>query len=199
MVIKFDNTGDSDFISHRAGEILEGSVSNILFAIGEHDRDGTFRTPERYANFLQEFLSPAPFELTTFEREECDQMVVVRGIRFYSICEHHLLPFFGSADVAYLPGEHLIGLSKIARLVDWHSRKLQNQERITTQIASSIEEHLDPVGVGVVLRARHLCMEMRGIQKQATTVTSALTGAFRDDEKVRSEFLDLSRSTQEID
>jgi GTP cyclohydrolase I len=127
-----------------------------------------------------------------FEAEETDEMVVVKEIEFYSMCEHHMLPFFGKAAVAYLPKGNIIGLSKIARIVDLFARRLQVQERLTNQIADAIVEVLDPHGVAVVLEGSHFCMMMRGVQKQGSAmVTSAMRGTFKSDARTRSEFLDL--------
>ena len=126
--------------------------------------------------------------------EKCDQMVVLKDIEFYSMCEHHMLPFIGRADVAYMPNGKVVGISKLARLVECFSRRLQVQERMTNQIASALQKYLDPVGVGVVVKAQHLCMVARGVEKQnSVMVTSALHGAFRKDASVRREFLGLVR------
>lgn len=142
-----------------------------------------------------ELLTPEPFALTTFPNEEgYDELVIARSIPFHSLCEHHLLPFHGVAHVAYLPGERIIGLSKLARVVDLFARGLQVQERLTTQVAAWLDEQLAPKGVGVVLEAEHLCMTLRGVQKPgALTVTSALRGLVRDDPRTRQEFLALTR------
>jgi GTP cyclohydrolase IA len=141
-----------------------------------------------------ELLTPTPFSATTFPNDgDYDELVVATGIPFHSLCEHHLLPFHGVAHVGYLPGERIIGLSKLARLVESLSRSLQVQERLTTQIAGWLDEHLAPAGVGVVLQAEHLCMSLRGVQKPgARTVTSALRGRIRDDLRTREEFLALT-------
>lgn len=140
-----------------------------------------------------ELLSPAPFNATTFPNDGgYDELVVAREIPFHSLCEHHLLPFTGVAHVAYLPGERILGLSKLARLVDYFARSLQVQERLTTQVAGWLERELQPKGVGVVIEAEHLCMSLRGVQKPgAKTVTSALHGIVRDDARTRQEFLSL--------
>ena len=142
-----------------------------------------------------ELLSPAPFNPTTFPNDgDYDELVVAREIPFHSLCEHHLLPFVGVAHVAYLPGERILGLSKLARVVEYFARSLQVQERLTTQVADWLEHELQPKGVGVVLEAEHLCMSLRGVQKHgATTVTSALRGLVRDDARTRQEFLALAR------
>jgi GTP cyclohydrolase I len=142
-----------------------------------------------------ELLTPSPFTATTFPNDGgYDQLVVARDIQFHSLCEHHLLPFVGVAHVAYLPGERIVGLSKLARVVEWFARSLQVQERLTTQVADWLERELAPQGVGVVLEAEHLCMSLRGVQKAGTTtVTSALHGAVRDDPRTRQEFLALTQ------
>ena len=143
---------------------------------------------------FSELLSPAPFNLTTFPNDgDYDELVVARGIPFHSLCEHHLLPFVGVAHVAYLPGDRILGLSKLARVVEYYARSLQVQERLTTQVADWLERELQPKGVGVVIEAEHLCMSLRGVQKQgASTVTSALRGLVRDDPRTRQEFLALA-------
>jgi GTP cyclohydrolase I len=145
-----------------------------------------------------ELLTPQPFRATTFANEDgYDELVLVREIPFHSLCMHHMLPFHGLAHVAYLPGERIVGLSKLARVVEMFARDLQVQERLTTQIADWIEEELRPKGVGVVLEAEHLCMSLRGVQKfGATTVTSALQGQVRDDPRTRQEFLSLTRRSE---
>jgi GTP cyclohydrolase I len=145
------------------------------------------------ADAYAELLTPVPFEPTTFPNEGYDELVLAANIPFHSLCMHHLLPFHGVAHVAYLPGERIIGLSKLARVVERFARDLQVQERLTTQIAGWLDEQLAPRGVGVVLEAEHLCMSMRGVQKPGSrTVTSALHGLVREDPRTRQEFLDLT-------
>ena len=181
---------------------LTSLVRRMLVELGEDpDRDGLLRTPERVARTFRELtrgyqmdageiLNSALFEVAY------DEMVIVKDIEMFSLCEHHLLPFFGKVHVAYLPRKKVIGLSKIARLVDMFARRLQIQERLTNQIAETIQEAIDPVGVGVVVEARHLCMIMRGIEKQhSSAVTSAMVGAFRDNLQTREEFLSLVSRT----
>ena len=172
----------------------EARVRQTLEWLGEDpSREGLRDTPKRHAKFLLEFTSPDPFEFTTFANEGGDDMIVQTGIPFYSLCEHHLAPFFGIASVAYIPKGRIVGLSKLARAVDWYSRRLQNQERITHQVAERIEKELSPEGVAVVLKGRHLCMEMRGIKKSGTeTTTSRMTGAFFENPSARAEFLSLA-------
>jgi GTP cyclohydrolase I len=185
-------------LTHERSAIPD-AVREILRAIGEDpDRPGLLRTPERVASTWRALTSgyeQEPVEVlrrAVFE-EECHEMVMVRDIELYSLCEHHLLPFFGKCHIAYLPQGKIVGLSKLARLVDVYARRLQVQERLTTQIAEALRDALDPVGVGVVIEARHLCMMMRGVEKQASlAVTSCLLGAFRDDPRTRNEFLQLS-------
>jgi len=174
---------------------IEAAVAEILVALGEDpSRDGLQETPARVARMYAEVCSglhedPADYLIRTFDLEH-DEMVMVRDIPVYSLCEHHLLPFFGVAHVAYIPqkGGMITGLSKLARLVDGFSRRLQIQERLTSQVASAIQRTLDPQGTLVVIEAEHLCMSMRGVQKPgAVTVTSAVHGVFRDEVSTRLE------------
>ena len=174
----------------------ESAASALLQALGiDLEPESLRETPRRMAQMYAELLSPAPFEPTTFPNDGYDELVVVTGIPFHSLCEHHLLPFTGVAHVAYLPGERIIGLSKLARVVESFARSLQVQERLTPQVAGWLDEHLRPRGAGVVLEAEHLCMSLRGVQKPGSrTVTSALRGRLRDDPATRQEFLDLTRA-----
>ena len=193
--------GESPGTSSTEAE-LATLVRRMLVELGEDtDRDGLLRTPERVARTFRELtrgyqmdageiLNSALFEVSY------DEMVIVKDIEMFSLCEHHLLPFFGKVHVAYLPRKKVIGLSKIARLVDMFARRLQIQERLTNQIAETIQEAIDPLGVGVVVEARHLCMIMRGIEKQhSSAVTSAMVGAFRENLRTREEFLSLVSRT----
>lgn len=168
-------------------------IAQVLEYVGENpDREGLRETPKRYLKFLREVTSCPEFNLTTFENEGGNDMIVQTGIPFYSLCEHHMVPFFGTACVAYLPQKRIVGLSKLARLVEKHSRRLQNQERITYQVAQELSETLDCGGVAVVMKARHLCMEMRGVKKAgAETTTSRMVGAFLDDASAKQEVLKL--------
>ena len=173
-------------------------MTGILAAIGEDpDREGLRLTPERVARAWTHLtsgyrLDPIAILRGAVFHEACDDMVMVREIEIYSLCEHHLLPFFGKCHVAYLPKGRIVGLSKLARVADVFARRLQVQERLTTQIAEAIQETLEPRGVGVVIEARHLCMMMRGVEKQnSLAVTSCMLGSFRDDPKTRTEFMDL--------
>jgi GTP cyclohydrolase I len=152
------------------------------------------RTPERMAGALAELLTPRPFELTTFPNDGgYDELIVARGIPMRSLCEHHMLPFVGTAHIGYLPGARILGLSKLARVLEHFSRRPQVQERLTTQVAAWLEQHLDPTGVGVVIEAEHLCMTLRGVQAPGTTtITSSLLGALREDARSRAEFLALT-------
>jgi GTP cyclohydrolase I len=177
----------------RAG--AERAVRELLSALGaDLDTDGMRDTPRRMATAFAELLTPAPFEFTTFPNDEgYDELVVVRDIPFASLCMHHVLPFHGVAHVAYLPADRIVGLSKLARVVERFSRDLQLQERLTVQIADCLREALEPKGVGVVLEAEHLCMSLRGVQSSGSrTVTSALLGLVRDDPRTREEFLSLT-------
>ncbi len=177
---------------------MQHLVRDLLSALGEDpDREGLVNTPKRvekaltfltsgYAANIDEVLNNALFTV------DYNEMVIVKDIDFYSLCEHHLLPFFGKCHVAYLPSDRVIGLSKIPRLVDVFSRRLQVQERLTSQIAETIQEKIAPLGVAVVIEATHLCMSMRGVEKQnSLAVTSSMLGSFRDDARTRMEFLEL--------
>ena len=171
------------------------AVADLLDALGvDRTLDGLEATPARVARAYAEMLSSEPFHITTFSNDEgYDELVVARAIPFASLCEHHLLPFSGFAHVGYLPKERLLGLSKLARVVDHFSRRLQVQERLTAQVANFIAETVQPKGVGVVIEAEHLCMSLRGVRAGGSkTVTSALKGIVRDDPRTRSEFLALA-------
>ena len=182
-------------------ESIADLMRKVIALIGEDPkREGLRKTPERFEKALkfltsgyhqnvESVLNGATFSV------HYDEMVVVKDIEFFSLCEHHLLPFFGKAHVAYLPSKRVLGLSKIARLVNMFARRLQIQERMTYQIAQSIEEKISPEGVGVIIEARHLCMQMRGVEKQhGQAVTSAMLGSFRHNKQTRDEFLSLVRS-----
>ncbi|MBK1722838.1 GTP cyclohydrolase I FolE [Thiocystis violacea] len=179
----------------------ETLVRSMLCEIGEDpNREGLRRTPLRVAkamDFLTSGYSLSAEEIikgAIFE-EDVKEMVIVRDIEFYSMCEHHMLPFFGHAHVGYLPNGHVVGLSKVARVVDVFARRLQVQERLTSQVADALMEHLGAHGVAVVIEASHTCMMMRGVQKQrSTTVSSAMRGAFQDDPMTRSEFMSFIKS-----
>ena len=176
-------------------ERAEQAARELLIALGEDpDRDGLRETPRRVAKAYAELLDPQPFNPTTFPNDEdYDELVVARGIPFHSLCEHHLLPFHGIVHVGYLPADRIVGLSKLGRVVDLFARRLQVQERLTSEIAGWLDDHLEPKGVGVVIEAEHLCMSLRGVQKPGTlTATSALRGLVRDDPRTRQEFLALT-------
>ena len=186
----------------RVGDRLEELIREQLLELGEDPhREGLRRTPSRgaealrfltqgYQESVDEVLNGALYDVTY------DEMVIVRDIELYSLCEHHLLPFFGKCHVAYIPTKKVIGLSKVARLVDLFARRLQLQERLTNQIAQALMEKVKPLGVGVIIEAQHLCMVMRGVQKQnSVAVTSAMLGVFRKDQQTREEFLSLVRKS----
>ncbi len=188
--------------------IGEGSVTELVrkmfVDVGEDpNREGLQNTPERFEKafrFLTSGYGQDPAKILNGAMfSVCyDEMVVVKDIEVYSLCEHHLLPFFGKCHVAYLPNKKVVGLSKIARLVNMYARRLQIQERLTNQIARTIEEQLSPQGVGVIIEARHLCMVMRGVEKQnSLAVTSAMLGAFRDNKETRDEFLSLVKGSKQ--
>ena len=177
----------------RAG--VEHAARDLLVALGaDLDADGLRDTPRRMAAAYVELLTPDPFALTTFLNDAgYDELVVLRDIPFQSLCMHHVLPSYGVAHVAYLPADRIVGLSKLARVVERFARDLQVQERLTSQVADCVQAELRPKGVGVVLEAEHLCMSLRGVQKSgAKTITSALHGLVRDDPRTRAEFLSLT-------
>ena len=193
-----ENLSETLLSTGKEDDRLESLARNLLVELGEDpDRDGLERTPRRVAESLRfltkgyqedvdQALNGALYEVTH------DEMIIVRDIEVFSLCEHHLLPFIGKCHVAYIPSRKVIGLSKIARLVDVFARRLQVQERLTTQVAQVLMEKINPLGVGVVMEAQHLCMIMRGVQKQnSVTVTSAMLGVFRDKKQTRDEFLSL--------
>ena len=177
---------------------LKEKYQDILTEIGENPkRDGLLKTPERMAKAMQYLtqgyaIDPSQILKSAMFAEDYSQMVLVKDIELYSLCEHHMLPFFGKAYIAYIPNGHIVGLSKIPRVVDAFSRRLQVQERLTNQIRDCIEETIHPKGVAVVIEAKHLCMQMRGVQKQnSATTTSAFSGVFMKSEKTRAEFMNL--------
>lgn len=181
-------------------EELAGHYRKILSLLGEDpEREGLLKTPERVAkamSFLTKGYGEDPLRIlrSAIFREEYKQMVLVKDIQLYSLCEHHMLPFYGKAHVAYIPNGYITGLSKVARVVECFSRRLQVQERLTVQIRDCIQEALNPMGVAVVIEASHMCMQMRGVEKQGSaTTTSAFTGIFLKDPRTREEFMNLIR------
>ena len=177
---------------------LEKITRNLIETIGEDpNREGLLKTPKRVAKSWEYFSEGYRTDLDNIINEavfheDCSEMVVVRDIEFFSMCEHHMIPFFGRAHVGYLPNGKVIGLSKIPRIIDMFSRRLQLQERLTSQVANTLEEVLKPIGVAVVLEGRHLCMQMRGVEKQNSYAsTSAMLGQFRKSAETRAEFLSI--------
>ena len=176
------------------------AAGDLLAALGLRlDTPDRTETPRRMAEAYAELLAPVAFDFTTFENtEQYDELVLVEGIPVRSVCEHHMLPFTGIAHVGYLPGERILGLSKLARVVDFYARRPQTQERLTKQVAEHLQDHLNPRGVGVVVTAEHTCMTLRGARAEGTrTITSALLGHLRDDAAARAEFLSLARRPRE--
>lgn len=181
-------------------EALMGHYREILRLLGENpEREGLIKTPERVAkamSFITKGYSQDPIEIlrSAIFKEEYQQMVLVKDIELFSVCEHHMLPFIGKAHVAYIPNGYITGLSKVARVVECFARRLQVQERLTVQIRDSIQQALNPLGVAVVIEASHTCMQMRGVEKQrSVTTTSAFTGCFLSDPRTRDEFMQLIR------
>jgi len=185
-------------MSDNYNQDIANSIKTLLSEIGENpEREGLLKTPERVSKSM-EFLTngyeknPSEILKSAMFSESYSQIVLVKDIELYSLCEHHMLPFFGKAHIAYIPNGHIVGLSKIPRIVDVFSRRLQVQERLTDEIKDCIQETLNPKGVAVVIEAQHLCMQMRGVQKQhSSTTTSAFSGIFISDEKTRAEFMNL--------
>jgi GTP cyclohydrolase I len=173
----------------------EQAAAAFLSALGVRtDAGATVDTPRRMARAYAEMLSPRSFDLTTFANDEdYDELILARGIPVHSVCEHHMLPFLGTAHVGYLPGQRILGLSKLARVVELFARRPQVQERLTKQVADWLQTHLQPRGVGVVIEAEHMCMTLRGVRAGGTsTITSSLLGGLRDDPRSRAEFLALT-------
>ncbi|NLF64171.1 MAG: GTP cyclohydrolase I FolE [Chloroflexi bacterium] len=207
MFLDKDDNIDPEFVRSMTGEeerqrklAVEEAVRQILRNVGEDpDREGLERTPERIARMYDEILGGYWVDPVALVNEalfdvKYDEMIVVRDIEFYSMCEHHMLPFFGKAHVAYVPRDKVIGLSKIPRIVEMFARRLQVQERMTQQIAELLSQVLDPQGVGVVVEGAHMCSMMRGVRKEnARMVTSAMLGNFKDNSKTRNEFMDHLR------
>jgi GTP cyclohydrolase IA len=188
---EFDEVGDVE---------LTDLIADLISGLGEDvTREGLLKTPERVERSLRFLTSGYDADVATVLNDalfasEGSEMVVVKGIEFYSLCEHHMLPFFGKAHIAYIPGDKILGLSKFARVVDVFARRMQVQERMTLQIADALERALEPVGLAVVTEASHLCMMMRGVEKQgSSTRTSAMRGVFKSDARTRQEFLEAIR------
>jgi len=203
MLVLMSISSDSEIARANRRMSLPDLVKDLLLAVGENpSREGLLRTPQRVAKSLQELTSGYAIDVDKLINDALfevsySEMVLVRDIDFYSLCEHHMLPFFGKCHVAYIPDGKVIGLSKLPRLVDAFSRRLQVQERLTSQIAEIILKKIKPLGVAVVMEARHLCMEMRGAQsKNSPTVTSAMVGVFRSDARTREEFLGFINGTK---
>ena len=177
---------------------IDDNITRVLQYFNEDvEREGLKETPKRYIKFLEEFLNPPKWNCTTFEGEGYDEMIIQTGIPFYSLCEHHIAPFFGYGTIAYIPNKRIVGLSKLARTLETFARRLQNQERITTQVAEFLMEKLEPRGVAVQLTAKHMCMEMRGVKKHNTwTTTSKMIGVFKQDAKAREEFFNIINNGQ---
>ena len=172
-------------------ETVEDNVTRLLQYFGEDvNREGLQETPKRFVKFFKEFLNPPQWDCTSFEGEGYDEMIVQTNIPFHSLCEHHIAPFFGTGTIAYIPNKRIVGLSKLARTLETFARRLQNQERITTQVAEFLWNELEPLGVAVQLTAKHMCMEMRGVKKHDTwTTTTKLLGVFKDNINAKNEFL----------
>jgi len=174
--------------------IIKNNIHRILNALEYPRREGLKDTPLRVAKSYDELFSGYDNEIkiSTFSSEGYDQLIILRDIELYSSCEHHMLPFFGKAHIGYIPSEEIIGISKLARVLDLYSRRLQNQERITQQVSDYLEQKLNPLGVGVVLECQHLCMKARGVQKQnSVMITSSMKGVLRNSYQTRQEFLSL--------
>jgi GTP cyclohydrolase I len=175
---------------------IEENVVRLLQYFGEDvEREGLIDTPKRYIKFFKEFLNPPQWNCTTFEGEGYDEMIIQKNIPFYSLCEHHIAPFFGKGHIAYIPNKKIVGLSKLARTLESFSRRLQNQERITQQVAEFLNDKLKPKGVAVILSAQHMCMEMRGVKKHDTfTTTSKMLGVFTTKYEARMELMNLIKN-----
>lgn len=175
-------------------EAAEKAIHDFMTAMGfPVNSDGMKMTPKRFVKFWKEFVTPDQFQLTTFDSEGCDGIIISKDIPFFSICEHHLAPFFGTAAIAYIPnGKKIVGISKLPRTLELFARRPQNQERITKQVAEYLMKNLEARGVAVIINARHLCQEMRGVKKPGVnTITSEMLGVFKDDSSARNELMNL--------
>lgn len=173
---------------------IEQSTKQLLIGINENiKREGIKDTPKRVAKAWIELMNKKAFELTTFDSQGYDEMIISKNIKYYTFCEHHLLPFFGKAHIGYIPNKKIVGLSKLARVVDYYSKGLNTQEYLTNNIADLLNDKLLPEGLGVVIEGRHLCQEMRGIKKKGCMITSSLKGVFLNDLAVKKEFLSLTK------
>ena len=173
---------------------LESNIRQMLSIMGEDiNREGLKDTPKRVAKAWGELMTPPEFNPTVFNANGYDQMILEKGIKFYTFCEHHMLPFFGIVDIGYIPDEKIIGISKLPRTVEYYSKRLNTQEYFTNNIAEYLQEKLQPKGIGVVVRGRHLCQEMRGVKKEGQMITSCLKGQMLENSTAREEFLELCR------
>lgn len=170
---------------------IEKNIKELLIILNEYDREGTKDTPKRVAKAWKELLTPPHFNPTTFDANGYSQMIVEKNIQYYTFCEHHMLPFFGKVSIGYIPDGKIIGISKLARTVEYYSKGLNTQEYFTDNIANYLLEKLKPAGIGVLVSGRHLCQEMRGVKKKGDMITSCLKGNFLDDIKVKEEFLGI--------
>ena len=173
---------------------LESNVKEFLDILGEDsNREGLKDTPKRVARAWIELTTPPEFSLTTFDSNGYDEMIISKNIQYYTFCEHHLLPFFGTVHIGYIPNGTIVGLSKLARTVEYYSKRLNTQEYLTNNIAKFLNTKLKPRGIGVIVTGRHLCQEMRGIKKRGEMITSALKGIFLEEPKVKQEFFNLTK------
>jgi GTP cyclohydrolase I len=173
---------------------LENNIKEFLTLNGEDiNREGLKDTPKRIAKMWDELLTPERFEFTTFESNGYDEMIISKDIKYHTFCEHHLLPFFGVAHIGYIPNNKIVGLSKLARTVEYYSKRLNTQEYLTNNIAEFLYRNLKPKGIGVIIEGRHLCQEMRGIKKRGEMITSTLKGIFMEKPKVKQEFFNLTK------
>ena len=175
------------------GSKIEKNIKELLSLLGEKERDGIKDTPKRVAKAWKELLTPKDFNPTTFSANGYDQMILEREVTFYTFCEHHMIPFFGTVDIGYIPDKKIIGLSKLPRTIEYFSKMLNTQEYFTNNIACYLDNILKPKGIGVIVRGRHLCQEMRGVKKRGEMTTSCLKGVMLENETARKEFLELCK------